>query len=342
MPLAARRSFRLALATSLALAAGYGLGLGIPFFPALFTVLLGAAPAPPPGPRQLPALVLVLCLTLGIGVLLGPLLQRAPLSALLLITLGLYGSSYLGIMRGKAIPSLLLGFGFCVIPAASSVSQALASGVIAAMVVGAIAAVLCLWLVYPLFPEDPGPAPAPPAPAPVARGHWLSLRATLIVLPTFLLALTNPAAYLPVTVKSLLLGREATEVNLRGATRELIGSTALGGVFAIAVWTCLGLAVELWFFTGWVLLAALFIASGAYGVLRSRLAPSFWVNTLSTLLILLGSAVQDSTNGKDVYTAFAVRLALFLAVAVYAVVAVAVLEQCRTRRLTRRAEAIPC
>lgn len=337
LPLAARRSFRLALSTALALALGYGFGLGVPFIAPLFAVLLGAAPAPPPGPRQLLVLVIVLPTTLGIGVLLGPLLQHAPFAALIAIALGLFFSNRLGIVGGKVLPATLLAFGFTVIPAASSVNQVLASSLIAALVIGVVVAVLCQWLVYPLFPEDPGRAPQA-APTPTAvEGNWLSLRATLIVLPAFVLTLSNPAAYLPLTVKSILLGREATEVRLRGAARELVGSTALGGVCAIAVWLCLSLAVELWFYSGWVLLVALLLASGAYGARRTALAPSFWINTLTTMLILLGSAVQDSANGKDVYQAFAVRLGLFLLVTLYAVIATGLLEQLLEHLRARRA-----
>ncbi|MBN7796708.1 DUF2955 domain-containing protein [Parahaliea mediterranea] len=332
LPLAARRVFRLAAVTALSLTLAYGLGLDVPFIAPLFAVLLTANPGPPPGAKQLLVLVLVLNLTLGIGVLLGPLLQLAPASALIAIALGLFFSNRLGIVGGKSVPATLLAFGFTVIPAASTVSQALAATLISALVTGVVVAVLCQWLLYPLFPEDDGPRPPPPAPPALTAGNWLSLRATLIVLPAFLFTLTNPLTYLPLTVKSILLGREATEVRLRAATRELVGSTALGGFCAIAVWLCLSLAVELLFFGGWIGLCALMLASGAYGVLRSTLAPGFWINTLTTMLILLGAAVQDSVNGKDVYQAFAVRMALFLLVTLYAVAAMALLERLRARR----------
>ena len=331
MPLAARRCFRLAFATGVALALAYGFNLGVPFIAPLFAVLLGAQPAPPPGLRQSALLLVFLTLALGIGVLLGPLLQYAPLSALLLIALGLFFSNRIAIVGGKVMPSTLLAFGFTVIPAASSVSQALASALIAAMVLGVMVAVVSLWLVYPLFPEE-GAAPGPPAGPPGAQeGDWLSLRATLIVLPAFLFTLTNPLAYLPLTVKSILLGREASRVQLRNAGRELIGSTALGGACAVLVWLCLSLAVELWFFAGWVTLCALWLASRATGARHSRLAPTFWLSALTTMLILLGAAVQDSANGKDVFQAFAVRFSLFLAVTIYALLAMAALEAWRAR-----------
>jgi len=52
----------------------------------------------------------------------------------------------------------------------------------------------------------------------------------------------------------------------------------------------------------------------------------------TTLFILLGSAVNDSSNGNDVYTAFAVRMGLFVLVAFYAWLAVYLLETWRKRR----------
>jgi len=54
--------------------------------------------------------------------------------------------------------------------------------------------------------------------------------------------------------------------------------------------------------------------------------PSFWLNTLITLIILLGQSVQDSVAGKDVYTAFAVRMGLFIAVTLYACLMLQLLE----------------
>jgi len=55
------------------------------------------------------------------------------------------------------------------------------------------------------------------------------------------------------------------------------------------------------------------------------------------MLILLGSAVQDSANGHDVYSAFAIRMAMFIGVTLYAWGAVFVLENWREARLARQA-----
>jgi hypothetical protein len=50
------------------------------------------------------------------------------------------------------------------------------------------------------------------------------------------------------------------------------------------------------------------------------------------MLILLGPAVEDSDNGNDVYAAFLVRMGLFVAVTLYAWLAVYLLEHLRERR----------
>ena len=51
-----------------------------------------------------------------------------------------------------------------------------------------------------------------------------------------------------------------------------------------------------------------------------------------TMLIVLGPAIEDAANGKDVYIASAIRVALFVAVALYAWATVWVLERWRASR----------
>jgi hypothetical protein len=47
------------------------------------------------------------------------------------------------------------------------------------------------------------------------------------------------------------------------------------------------------------------------------------------MIILLGQSVQDSVAGEDVYTAFVVRMGLFMAVTVYACLMLLIFEQRR-------------
>jgi hypothetical protein len=209
----------------------------------------------------------------------------------------------------------------------------LAAMVITALVVGLFLAVMAGVVSHGLFPE-PDNAPAPPKPPALAADEVdrVALRATLIVIPAFLLALIDPASYLPIVLKAVNLGQQSSTTNARTAARELIGSTLLGGLLAILFWSALTVFVHLWMFFLWMLLFALILARKLYGLSPTRLSPGFWLNTLITLIILLGQSVQDSQAGKDVYTAFAVRMGLFIAVTLYACLMVYLLDQRQENR----------
>ncbi len=142
----------------------YGFGLSIAFIAPLFVVILSAKPAPPPGPKQLLILLLAVMIRLGVGIVLGPLLQGAPLPALVIIVAGLFVSNRLALQPDKAAVGTLLALRMTVIAAASSISPTLASTLISALVAGIALAVVGQWLVYPFFPEDPSPRQAPPPP----------------------------------------------------------------------------------------------------------------------------------------------------------------------------------
>ena len=62
---------------------------------------------------------------------------------------------------------------------------------------------------------------------------------------------------------------------------------------------------------------SLLLARKLYALSQTNLPPSFWLNVLTTLLLLLGQSVQDSASGKDVVSAFSVRMALFIAVTLF-------------------------
>ncbi len=77
---------------------------------------------------------------------------------------------------------------------------------------------------------------------------------------------------------------------------------------------------------------SLFVAVKIYRLSTTKYPPSFWVNSMVTMLILVGPAVEDSANGKDPYTAFAVRMSLFVAVTIYSILAIWLLEYLRSRK----------
>lgn len=322
-----QRALRLASGTALCLAASYGLSLPIPFLAPVLTAILLVAINRPLSFKAAVVLALAAMLTTGVGLLLIPLLRYYALSGVLLIGVCLFLVFRFGLRGGNNLIVTLLTIGLTMISSAGVFDFGSALLVISALVSGLILAVMIGVFSHWLFPE-PANAPTPPTPAalPASEVDRIALRATLIVIPAFLLALIDPASYLPIVLKAVNLGQQSETTSARNAGRELIGSTLLGGLLAVLFWSVLSLFVHLWMFFLWMLLFGLILARKLYGLSPTRLSPGFWLNTLITLIILLGQSVQDSAAGKDVYTAFAVRMGLFIAVTLYAWLMVHLLE----------------
>ncbi|WP_223544813.1 DUF2955 domain-containing protein [Pseudomonas sp. A-B-19] len=334
-PARVQRALRLSFGTALCLAASFGLALPIPFLaPMLALMMLAAMNRPLPFKASL-GLILILMLTTGTGLLLIPLLRYYPLSGVLVVGLCLFMAFGYGLRGGNALVATFLVVGLTLISSAGTAEFTLGLEVIVALVKGLFLAVTTLTISHWLFP-DPASAPvAKPGPSlSPTESSWLALRATLVVLPTFLLAMIDPASYLPIIMKAVSLGQQSCATSARTAGQELLGSTLLGGLMAILFWCALSLFVNLWMFFLWMLLFGLLAARKLYGLAVTQQPPSFWLNSLATLIILLGQSVQDSAAGKDVYTAFAIRMGLFILVTLYACAMVHLLDTRRERRIT--------
>lgn len=331
MSIGARRAFRLSLTVALALVLAYAMASPLPYLAPIFAWLLTMEPKKPLGLKGLLVLVAVTALTTGTGLLIIPLLSDYPATAILVVLIALFFSTYISVSLGQVTVGMLLTIGITLISAVGTVSFVAATAVIEALVLAVVISVICQWLVYPLFPEDPG-TPEPPA-GKVDNEHalWISLRTTLIVIPVYLVCLTNPMMYTALILKSVSLGQQSTVVDTKAAAKVLLGSTLMGGVLAILFWFALKLNVSLWMFFLWMLLTGMGIAAKVYGLRASKYSVDFWSSALVTMLILLGPAVADSANGKDVYQAFAVRMSLLVAVALYASVTVLALDRLRAR-----------
>lgn len=334
MHIQARRVFRLSGVIALSLAIAYAIKAPLPFLAPLFALLLTVTPMPPLGPKKLIGLILVVLLTLGSGLLLIPLLEKYALSAILLVALGLYFSFYLTVNKSKALFGTFLTVGITLISSAGTLDYVVATTVIQALVIGITIAVFCNWILYPFFPEDPAPATQQTREQEESpnQSNWIAIRGTMIVLPVYLLALTNPGAYLAMIMKSVSLAQQSSVMDAKSAGKELLGSTFLGGIFAMLFWLLLSVQPNLWMFALWMLIFGIYFASKIYRLLDTRYPASFWLNVAMTLLILLGPAVEDSANGKDVSSAFWIRMGLFVVVTLYAWAAVYLLETMRNRR----------
>jgi hypothetical protein len=333
----AQRALRLASGTALCLAASFGLALPIPFIaPVLGVMLLASVNRPLPLKAGL-SLALVAMLTTGIGLLLIPILRYYPASGVLLIGLGLFVVFRFGLRGANNLIVIFLVMGLTMIPVAGTADFDLALLVIGALVKGLLLAVMALSVSHWLFPEPAGAQSPQATPVlPTEEVGWVALRAALVVLPTFLLALIDPASYLPIILKAVSLGQQSCSTTARNAAHELLGSTLLGGLLAILFWSALSLFVHLWMFFLWMLLFGLLLARKLYALSPTRQSPGLWLNSLVTMIILLGQSVQDSFAGKDVYTAFAVRMGLFIVVTLYACLMVYLLDQRRRVRQPAR------
>lgn len=334
MPIELRRlrALRLAWGTALTLAASFGVGLPVPFLAPVLAVLLLAMRAQALPLRAAPALALLVLFSAGSGLLLIPLLRNAPTSGVLLVGLGLFLCFRYLLQGGNGLLANLLVIGLSMVSAAGTGDFTLALSVVEALAKGMLLAVLGAVVAHVLFPE-PADAPTPPAPARLDAGevNWIALRATLVVMPAFLLALIAPDQFMPLIMKAMSLGQQTCETRARHAARELVGSTLLAGLLAILLWGGLSLFVHLWMFFLWTLLFILWQARRLYQAVPNRQTPAYWVGCMTTMLILLGQSVQDSEAGQDVYRAFAIRMALFLAVSLYASAMVVWIDSRRAR-----------
>lgn len=342
LPLGARRVFRLAVTVGLTLALSYVQAGPIPFIAPIFAMVLTMAPGPPLPPKAVVGLLLVVAVTMVAGLLLVPVFDLYPAVGLIVVALGLFFSMDLSVNRGKAAVGTFLTVGLTIIPSAGMMNFQAALTVAEAMATGIVLAVLCQHVVAVFFPEEPAPRPAKPAAGPgETASAWIAGRTTLIVYPVFILGLINPSLFLSTVMKAVSLGQQSSGVAARDAGRELLGSTFMGGCFAILFWFGLKIQPNLLLFFLWMTLFTGFVAAKLYRIVPTKFPPTFWSNVLITMLILVGPAVDDSASGKDPYRAFAVRITLFVAVTLYAWGAVFVLEHLRAWQAGRRRESTP-
>jgi hypothetical protein len=333
LSLPGQRALRVASGTALALAVSFALGLPIPVVAPVFTVFLLATQNQPLSFKAALALAVVVAGTMGSGLLLVPLLRYYPFTGVLVVALSLFLAFRFGLRGGNNLVATFLAAGLTMISAAGVADQQLAATVVGALVKGVLLAVLVSVVSHALFPEAAG-APSQSAARRLPRDEAtrIALQAALVVMPAWLLAMSDPASYMPIIMKSVSLGRQSCTTSARGAARELLGSTALGGVLAIAFWFALRLFVNIWMFYLWMLLFGVLAGRKLFRISPTRFSPGFWVNSLVTLIILLGQSVQDSAAGKDVYRAFAVRMGLFLAVTAYAWLMLQLFDKRYTRK----------
>jgi hypothetical protein len=324
---------RLAAGLGLAVLVAYGLALPLPYALCVMGVLVLCKPGPPIPFVKGALMAVVVAAVAAAGVLMVPLLENYAWAGVALTGALLYAVFRSG---GAGAQTMILAMSVTLIPVAGVAEQALAPVLGLTLALGIGTGIVASNVSHALFPEAPTPAPArrarPRAPPARDAAHWMALRATVVVMPVFVLALGNPSFYLAAIMKAVALGQQAGSTSARSAGRELVGSTLVGGWMAGLLFFVLSLRPTLWILMLCMMAAALWAGARMFRVKATASPPSFWRNALVTMLILLGPAIEDSASGKDVFTASAMRVALFVGLALYAWATVWALERWRGPR----------
>jgi len=330
-----KAALRLTIGLGLAVFVAYGLGLQVPFVVCIMALLVLCKPGPPLPMVKAAVIAGVFAALIAAGVLMVPLLENYAAAGVLLTAVLMFVLFYMGQLRANPLTTMLV-LAFTLIPVAGVLEQALIGVLALTLAVGVLVGAAVSAASNAIFPDPPAPAArAAPASAPPDResARWVARRGTLIVMPVFVLALTDPSFYMAAIMKTVALGQQAGETDARHAGRELVGSTLMGALIALVVWLGLSLWPSLWMLMLWLMAAALWAGSALFGARRTGLRPSFWSNALITSLILLGPAIEDSASGKSVLAGSVMRISLFVGVALYAWATVWALERWRARRL---------
>jgi hypothetical protein len=303
-------------------------------------ILVLCKPGPPLPLIKGLVIAVIFAVLVASGVLMVPLLEHYAWSAILLTGTVLYGVFFMGVATANPL-TMVLVITFALIPVVGVADQAIVGGLSMTLAVGIVIGALVAGFSNALFPDPPGSITNRPVANLASHefARWIALRAAVIVMPIFVLALTNPSFYVAAIMKTVALSQQAEDVDARSAGSELVGSTLMGALVAAVVWLGLSLHPTLWMLTLWMMSAALWTGSAIFRTRATSFRPSFWSNALITMLILLGPAIEDSASGKSVLEASAVRTALFVAVALYAWGTVWALERWRnSRRAVLRTE----
>jgi hypothetical protein len=330
-----KATLRLAIGLALSVFIAYGLGLSMPYMVCVLAIIVLMKPGPPIPFIKGMIISVVFASLLATGVLMIPVMENYALAGILMTGLGLYAVFYWGMRSGNPL-TIILVITITLIPVIGVAEQALVSPIIKAIAVGVAVGVLVSSLSHAFFPDVVIADKTKQIPEIISResASWIALRAALVVMPAFILALINPSVYVATIMKTVTLAQQTGSINARNAGQELVGSTLMGALMATLVWAGLSLWPNLWMLTLWLTAAAIWTGNRLYGIKASAYPASYWSNALITVLILLGPAIEDSANGKDVGTASLVRVVLFVAVALYAWGMVWALERWRSSRNT--------
>lgn len=324
LPIPARRVFRLAFGGGMATLIAYSFFPDYAYIFVLLALLIMMPPAPPPASKLLIKLLVILCIALFWGLCLGQIFIIIPSIGLILFMIGIAATIKLGISKPEmAIVSMLFVVGQTIVTVVSYQSSAVALTMIGMMMGGFIFAFALAWFSHLFFLRE-NTDMKPPDPD-ANDSHWVPVRAAIIMLPPFLMALQN-LFFIPLLIKGSILAQQNDKRNVMIQARDLMLGTIFGAIMAMTLWNILQIWPSLIFFTLCLTVAIYIMACYLYNIWATRHGFLFWQNALVTLVILIGPAVQDPTFSDNIDQKMWIRVFLFLAVSLYNIAAVQLLD----------------
>ena len=331
--IASRRILRLALGTTLAMGFSQLFYTPLSFIAAVFTMFVLAVPLPAPTLKSGLKFVLALVIPSYFGMLLIPFLMHARWAGVILVVLALFGSFYYSSRGGSPIMGMFMTVGITIVVTVGSVSPAAMVMIVNGLAIGAATGIAFVAIAHALLPDLPPPQsadtgakpPAPPAKPTGLRARRNALRSLTVVLPLVIIFLfvSSSTSYVVVMIKVASMGQQANTAVTRTMGREQMESTLWGGLGALIGFQVMTIWPSLLMLCLLIAIACLIYGSRIFQGPGMHARAGMWSYALLTMIIILTPAL---TSSGDASAAFYSRMGLFIVIAIYGTVAVAVFD----------------
>lgn len=333
--IASRRILRLALGTALCMGFSQLFSWPLSFIAAVFTMFMLAVPLPAPTLKTGLKFVLALVIPAYAGMLLVPFLLHARWAGILLVILALFGSFYYTSRGGSSIMGMFMTLGVTMVVTVGSVSADIMLMLVNGIAVGAAAGITFVTIAHALLPDIPQlvaagsvkrPQPPPRPSALSARRN--ALRSLTVVLPLVMIFLfiSSSISYIVVMIKVASMGQQATSQVSRNMGREQLESTLWGGLGAIFAFHIMSIWSSLLIFCLLIALGGLLYGPRIFQGAGMHPKGGMWSYAYLTMIIVLTPAVINLQESGDAATAFYTRLGLFVIIAIYGTISVAIFD----------------
>ncbi len=330
---ASRRILRLALGTALSMGFCQLVNWPLSFIAAIFTMFILAVPLPAPTLKSGLKFVLALVIPAYFGILLLPFLMHARWAGIILVILAIFGSFYYTARGGSAVMGTFMTIGLTMVVTVGSVSAEAMIIVIHSIAVSAAVGIIFVAIAHALLPDLPPPQstspkktpPASPAKPSRLRARRNALRSLAVVLPWVIIFLfiSSSISYIVVMIKVASMGQQANAEASRTMGREQMESTLWGGLGALIGFQVMLIWPSLLMFCLLIAIACLLYGSRIFQGPGMNPRGGMWAYALLTMMIILTPAL---TGSGDASAAFYSRMGLFIVIAIYGTMAVAVFD----------------